>query len=41
MDPWIIAGLTIATLALAGLCFATIEAYTSARDRYEDDGGEW
>lgn len=41
MDAWIMTGLTIATLALAGLTFAIVEAYTNARDHYEDEGGDW
>ncbi len=43
MDLWIIAGLTIAALALIGLCLtiALMMANESIRERYDDDSGEW
>jgi hypothetical protein len=42
MDAWVIAGLTIAVLSIAGigLSIALMMANESIRERYEDDG-EW
>lgn len=39
IDPWVIAGLTIAVLALIGLglTIALMMASESIRERYEDD----
>ena len=41
MDPWIIGGLLIATLSLAGIVFAIIETMTNIRDKYDDDESWW
>jgi hypothetical protein len=42
MDAWIIAGITIAVLSIAGiaLSIALMMANESIRERYEDEG-EW
>lgn len=44
MDAWTIAGLSIAALALTGLCLtiALMMANETIRQRYDDDeSGEW